>query len=209
MSINKSAKTRTYLFNEEFPKGQIHNVTPEQLEELLDNGWFSTPAKLKLTDEGKVDIDADKVEKADPMRLKEILEGIGFFVLTAEQIKAEANKMADGAFALTLENMSDLDLADELKHRIGVADFQLLELEEVTDEVLLAEAERRGLKEGASDTQSSTELDELLNKFNEEPKALNKDELVDLGNTKFQLGLRSNMKEDTLIGKITEALNAE
>ena len=74
-----------------------------------------------------------------------------------------------------------------------------------TDQELIAEAERRGLKD---DGEESDLIESLIEQFNEEPESLVIDELVMLGNEKFKLGLRSNMKEATLIEKIQAAMNA-
>jgi hypothetical protein len=102
-----------------------------------------------------------------------------------------------------------------------------IDMDNFSDEDIIKEAERRGLKKseepknldhlidsGAGsadgvDSRHEAELDVLQNRFNKEPKELIKDELVKLGNDKFKLGLRSSFNEDTLISKITEAMKGE
>jgi hypothetical protein len=79
-------------------------------------------------------------------------------------------------------------------------------MDNFSDEDLIAEAERRGLKKAP---ENETELDALQERFDNDPKELIKDELVKLGNDKFKLGLRSNFNEDTLISKIAEAMKGE
>ena len=52
------------------------------------------------------------------------------------------------------------------------------------------------------------ELEDYQVAFDEEPTDLTKEELVYLGNAKYKLGLRMNMKEATLIEKIAAAMVA-
>ncbi len=104
---------------------------------------------------------------------------MGFKVLSEVEFEAEINKAKFSAVPVTIESFSDEDL--------------------------IAEAERRGLKDSGVESEGAIEA--LQETFDENPTDLTKDELVMLGNGKFQLGLRSNMKEETLIAKITEALN--
>jgi hypothetical protein len=80
--------------------------------------------------------------------------------------------------------------------------FSQKSLESFSDAELIAEAESRGLKE-SSDADDHLSL---LERFGVEPAALTIPELVELGNDKFKLGLRSNMKEATLIEKILAAM---
>lgn len=215
-------KKAVYLFNQENPKGEMFSLTQEQLEQKLEEGWYDSPAKLNLPKDDKVGVTVEQAEDARPEHLKKILEGIGFIVLTPEQLKAEANKMADVAF--DPQNLTDETLQEELKRRIGEDGFVALNLESVNDESLMAEAARRELievpdeaeqsevqdlagEEMVEQEESTEDLDELLNKFNEEPESLTIPELIVLGNTKFKLGLRTNMLEATLIQKINAALN--
>jgi hypothetical protein len=129
-----------------------------------------------------------------PEDLKAMLESYDFIVLTPEQLKAEVNKLVD-------------------VH---------IDIKEFTDEALIAEAERRGLKEGGEPVEetetdgteemiNTTDIDQdedLLAKFKSDAKSLTKEEHIILGK---QLGvtLRINFGEDTMIKKINEALNAE
>lgn len=215
-------KKAVYLFNQENPKGEMFSLTQEQLEQKLKEGWYDSPAKLNLPKDGKVGVTVEQAEDARPEHLKKILEGIGFIVLTPEQLKAEANKMADVAF--DPRNLTDETLIEELKHRATEDLMAKFDLEFISDEEIMSEAVRRELIEVSDESEQSevqdlageevaeqeepTEgIDELLNKFNEEPESLTVPELIVLGNTKFKLGLRTNMKEATLIEKINTALN--
>lgn len=215
-------KKPVYLFNQENPKGQMFSLTKEQLDQMLQEGWHDTPAKLNLPKDDKVGVTVEQAEDARPEHLKKILEGIGFIVLTPEQLKAEAQKMADVAF--DPQNLTDEMLQEELKRRIGEDGFVSLNLESINDETLMSEAARRELievpgeeeqsevqdlagEEVAEQEEPTEGLDELLNKFNEEPESLTVPELIVLGNTKFNLKLRTNMLEATLIQKINAALN--
>ncbi len=171
-----------YLFSKDKPRGEIFKFVggkdSEEYKAMLENGYCDSPAQLNLPKDNDVGITVEQAENADPTHLKIMLEKIGFIVLTPEQLKAEVNKFVDTHIDIT----------------------------EFTDEALVEEAERRGLKQSSD---CADELNQLTDKFNESPKSLNKDELVALGNNGFSLGLRSNMKEETLIAKIKEALSAE
>jgi len=175
-------KISIFLFSKEKPKGEIFKFVggkeSDEYKAMLENGYYDTPAQLDLPEDNSVGITVEQAENADPTHLKIMLEKIGFIVMTPEQLKAEVNKLVD-------------------TH---------IDIKEFTDEAIIEEAERRGLKESNI---VADELNSLLDRFNENPEALNKDELVALGNNGYALGLRSNMKEATLIAKINEALSAE
>lgn len=196
-------KVSIYLFSKEKPKGEIFKFLggkeSEEYKAMLENGYFESPAQLNLPKE-EVALTTEQVERMRPEDLKAMLESYGFIVLTPEQLKAEVNKLVDTHIDIT----------------------------EFTDEALIAEAERRGLKEGGDTVDNggeSEELDtdqminttdidqdeDLLAKFKADPKTLTKEEHIILGK---QLGvtLRINFGEDTMINKINEKLeemNAE
>ena len=160
------------MFHMDCPKGKSFSVG--QVDQLIEEGWVDSPAKLDLPEEQKVRASVEQVQEADPQTLVNLTKALGFKVLTDIEFQIEVNKAKPAAFDIT----------------------------SVTDDELIAEAERRGLKNSTSD---SIEL--LQEQFDEEPTELTKDELVMLGNEKFKLGLRSNMKEDTLIEKIKAAMD--
>lgn len=176
-------KVPVFLFNKENPKGQMFKFVggkqSEEYKAMLENGWVDTPAKLDLPEEMNTGVKVEDAKNARPEDLKGLLESYGFIVLTPEQLKAEAVKMAD--VAMDIGNFSDEDL--------------------------IAEAERRGLKESASTNEGDDLIQELLSQFNEDPESLTKAEHVALGNGLYSLGLRENMKEETLIEKIKTAMN--
>lgn len=205
-------KIRIFLFHKNIPQGEIFSFLDgkesDEYKQMLQDGWVDTPTKLNLPKNNDVGITVKQAENADPTHLKIMLEKIGFIVMTPDQMKAEINKV------------------------IGA----VIDIKEFTDEALLNEAVRRGLKDGeyvedevideaegmintsnmnkeelsalsSGDVESKESI--LLSEFKEDPVSLNKDELVYLGNTMFKLGLRMSMLEDTLITKIKEAINAQ
>ena len=200
-SIEKeiNPKVSIYLFHEDKPTGEIFKFIggsdSEEYEAMLEKGWVTTPTKLNLPKNDDVGITVEQAENANPTHLKLMLEKIGFIVMTPDQMKAEINKLVDV--------------------HIDIKDF--------TDEALIAEAERRGLKDGGEPFEEGEELDEsegfintsaidddedLKAKFINDPKSLTKEEHIILGK---QLGvsLRINFGEDTCIEKINEALKSE
>lgn len=174
-----------YLFSKESPKGEMFKFPggkeSDKYKKMLEDGWVTTPAKLDLPQEMKTGVTVEQASEAHPEDLKKLLESYGFIVLTPEQLKAEAVKMAE--VAMDIENFSNEDL--------------------------IAEAERRGLKESkqAEGQEGEHDLDVLYAQFEENPESLTKAEHVVLGNSLYSLGLRENMKEDTLIEKIKAAMN--
>lgn len=170
-----------YLFSQAEPKGKMFRLNEEELKEKLEAGWVDTPSRLDLPVEMNTGVTVEAAEVAEPQHLIKILESYGFIVLTQEQLKAEANKMASVA----------LDIA------------------QFSNEALIEEAEKRGLKDSEV-VETNVEAKDVIAIFLDDPKSLTKEELVAYGNDTFSLGLRINMKEDTLIAKIQEAIdNAE
>lgn len=196
-------KVPMFLFSKEKPKGEMFSFYggkgSDEYKELLEKGWVDTPARLKLPKEMNTGILADEAVNADPQLLIKILEEIGFFVLSQEQLEAEANKMA--AAAIDMDNFSDEDIIKEAERRGLKKSEEPKNLDHLIDS-------GAGSADGV-DSRHEAELDVLQNRFNKEPKELIKDELVKLGNDKFKLGLRSSFNEDTLISKITEAMKGE
>ena len=190
-------KVSVFLFSKENPKGEIFKFVggkeSEEYKAMIEKGYFDSPAQLDLPKE-ELELTTEQVQSMRPEDLKAMLESYGFIVLTPEQLKAEVNKLVD-------------------TH---------IDIKEFTDEALIAEAERRGLKEGGEaieeddadgteefiNTSEIKEDEDLLAKFKVDAKSLTKEEHIILGK---QLGvtLRINFGEDTMIKKITEALNAE
>ncbi len=170
--------SKLWMYHANCPKGEIVNLS--QAEQLEQDGWVKSPALLDLPKkDNAAKMDADQIERARPEDLVGLVKTMGFKVLSEVEFEAEINKAKFSAVPVTIESFSDEDL--------------------------IAEAERRGLKDSGVESEGAIEA--LQETFDENPTDLTKDELVMLGNGKFQLGLRSNMKEETLIAKITEALN--
>lgn len=165
-----------FLFHATAPLGLMFKLTDKELKEKLNEGWLDSPANLTLPDNNDTGLLIEDAKNAKPDDIIKLVESYGFIVLTKEQLKAEANKMADIAF----------------------------DVENLTDEMIISEAERRGLKESKATNDTS-----LLDEFNLDPMVLSINELVELGNDKFKLSLRTNMKKETLINKITEHLIKE
>lgn len=168
---------KVFLFHADHPKGKMFD--DHQIEALAEQGWVDTPAKLDLPEEDNTpQLTEDQIERVRPEDLVGLVKSMGFKVMTEIELNAEINKAKASASPVGIDTFSD--------------------------EELIAEAERRGLKQSAEDAEA---LNELQDRFNEDPESLNKDELVSLGNNGFKLGLRSNMKEATLIEKINAAMN--
>lgn len=188
-------KVPVYLFSQEVPQGEMFSFIggkeSEEYKKMLDDGWVDTPAKLDLPKNMDTGLTKDDVEKADPQHLKSILENYGFIVVTPEQMKAEATKMA--MVAIDIENFSDDDIIAEAERR-GLKESVVIEPEfsEIVDD------------DEASDLETEAEI--LLGKFKQDPKSLTKDEHIVLGRS-VGAHLRSNWSEDVMIEKISEKLS--
>ena len=121
----------------------------------------------------------------DPQSLVAMVKSMGYEVFTPDMLQAEINK------ALSVP----------------------IDVNMVPDHLIESEYKLRFINTVAAMSAEPSEnveasIDELQDQFNEEPEALIIDQLVTLGNVKYKLGLRSNMKEATLIVKIKEAQKA-
>ncbi len=174
--------SKIFLYHVDHPKGKIFELDKAQdkLEELKEAGWVDSPAELDLPkEEPKEVVIAGGAESLHPEALIEMVKELGFKVLTEEQLLAEVTKHSHVS----------------------------LNLEDVNDESLIAEMERRQIGAYAKSEAGPARdlLGELTARFDENPEALNKEELVMLGREKYDLKLNMNMKEDTVIEKIIEA----
>jgi hypothetical protein len=180
---NKPNVVKVFLFHEDTPKGEIFSFvngkdSPEY-EKKINEGWVDTPVLLKLPESNNTGLTFEQVDNARPEDIVKLCESYGFIVMTPEQLKAEANKLID----------------------------TVIDLSDFTDEALIEEAERRGLKESANvDEEGQDSFALIEEQFLSDPKSLTKAALVVFGNNQYKLGLRENMKEDTLIEKIKEAI---
>ena len=173
----EQTKRSIYLFSEETPMGEMFNLTDDEVEAKLEDGWLTSPKDLDIPEEEPV-ISMEDAKNANPQDIIELVKSMGFMVVTPDQLKAEANKMAS----------------------------VVLDIEKFSDEALIAEAERRGLKD-SDEGPTDTEGEPLINRFIQSPTDLTKEELVTLG-AEYKLGLRMNFSEQTMIDKITEAIEA-
>ena len=76
-----------------------------------------------------------------------------------------------------------------------------LDITKFDDEAIIEEAERRGIKQ-----KDYSELEAI---FENDPAALTKEQLLEYGNSVYDLGLRMNYSEATMIERISAAQEAE
>lgn len=201
-------KMRAFRYHNDKPEGQLFNETKVFFDELEQKGWVNTPAKLDVKIEKEPTITAEQIESMSSDELVGMVKSMGFNVLSDEMLTAEINKALSVPIDVTSIG-TDL-LKNELISRLGEDEYVALNLELVNNETLIAEAERRGLKNPDLDEpltdDSEGEPSPLLNRFYANPTDLNKEELVVLG-SEYKLGLRMSFSEQTMIDKITEALS--
>jgi len=171
------------LFHEDHPKGKVFekSFAEEKYDEMVEEGWVDTPAALKNQPEKEVPkVSEEQVNNMRPEDLVNMVKGLGFKVLTEEQLKAEIAK-APPTHVSTIESR-----------------------------IMIEELEKRGDIVVNNEPVNAENVDGVIEKmqevFNVNPKQLNKDELVRLGKEKYGIHLMASWKEDTLISKIKEAI---
>lgn len=177
-------KLRAYRFHESNPSGKIFNNTESEFEELAKDGWVESPAKLKNQPKKEQAVTAEQAKSMDPQSLVAMVKSMGYEVFTPDMLQAEINKAL--SVPIDVNTVPDHLIESEYKLRFNTVAPMSAEPSENVE----------------------ASIDELQDQFNEEPESLIVDELVALGNIKYKLGLRSNMKEATLIVKIKEAQKA-
>lgn len=191
-------KTPIFLFSKEKPKGEMFSFyggkESDEYKEKLEEGWVDTPAKLNLPKNLDTGVSIEDAENAKPQDLIKLVESYGFFVLTPEQLKAEAVKMAN--VAIDIENFSDEDLITEAERR------GLKKSDEVEDAVVVD-----GLVDsGAGSAEDKVDPLALIDQFKLNNKKLSTEELIVVGK-ELGLSLRSNWSEKVMTDKINEKLN--
>lgn len=182
----------TFMFHDDCPEGQV--FMSDEVKALEKDGWYDSPKHIKIPAK-KDEVSADVAAKFTLEDHKGLLEKAGFICMTPEQLKSQANKMAAG-----LDNIR----ADHLG------------IEDLSDDAIRDEVSRRGLNFSprhtsqedlaAENEANDNPLEVLEIQFNEDPESLTKEELITLGNGRYDLGLKRTMKEATLISKINDAL---
>lgn len=193
MQNKEIKKVPVYLFNEENPKGEMFSFYggTESIEykELIDSGWVDTPARLNLPKDLDSGIPMEDARNANPDDLKKLVESYGFVVITPEQLKAEAVKMAD--ISLNMENFSDDDIINEAVKRGLKAEDDSCDI--VTIDKLIDSGA------GSADDVEET----LLDKFKQDNQSLSDEELLQLGK-ELKLNFKSSWKSETMITKLNE-----
>lgn len=173
-----SQKYSLFLYRQDCVKGEMFNLTAEQIEEYKADGWLDSPESLDIPEEP---ISVEEVESMSPDGLIKKVEGMGFIVMSPEQLKAEANKMAS----------------------------VVLDIGKFDDEVIEAEYNNRFNTETKADESNVVVINSdipLINRFLANPDSLSEDELVELGSD-YKLGLRKSFSRDTMVAKLNEAIS--
>ena len=153
------------------------NLTSEEIEQYKEDGWLDSPATLDIPEEAMQGMDAEELEAATPDQIIEKVEAMGFIVMSPEQLKAEANKMAS----------------------------TVLDIGKFEDEVIFAEFNKRTGTKPALVPDLKKSPDALINRFLADHSDLTDDELVELG-SEYKLGLRLNFSREVMCSKIHEAI---
>lgn len=212
---DKNGLKSIFLFHPDLPTGEMFNLDEEGLERKLKDGWVDTPAKLDLPKNNELPITEEQAKQASPEELIQLLKDIGFIVLTEEQLIAEANKMA--SVALDIGKFSDEALLDEFLRR-DFTEEQVEEAHKRASQAGPSEDEKPADNENPEDSDKENPGDipdpgndlkkQLFDRFQENPEALTKEELIMLGSD-YDLSLRMNMLESTMIEKINSAVAAK
>lgn len=184
----KKGSPSVFMYHMDCPKGQLFK--PAQVDQLVQAGWVDTPAKLDLpVQETKPppELSQEQIERARPGDLVGLVKGMGYKVMTPIEYEAMTHKAQAG-------NNSGFALAD------------------YTNAEIIAEAEKRGLKEQDPHVQAEEgpeqgtgTLGQLAEQFKADPHSLVVDELVLLGNQQYGLDLKDSLQAKTLISRISKA----
>lgn len=118
------------LYHFHHPNGKMLSVlrTFKSDEELVAEGWTQDP-KLATEPEKKIEspLTAEQTERARPEDLVGIVKGMGFNVLTDEQLEAEIVKATINGGQFDITTLPDAALCAEIDRRNGNASAAIVD----------------------------------------------------------------------------------
>lgn len=187
LAINHALPDRkVMLFHKDYPKGQIFDGRDEA--GMLERGWQDTP--ISELSGASLSSASQPSAQASPEEMINALKAMGFAVLTPVEVEAqvEAQKNLSPAFN-PLPVMGRI-LASETTQSMQV-------------ETPPSDTEESALMN------SFVDVHELLELYKLSPDGMTDAELIHLGNGLYKLGLRSNMKRETLLEKVAAEVAKE
>lgn len=88
--------SKVFLFHKDFPQGKMFdaNQAEANFDDMVEDGWVDTPAKLDLPKPKPKLITDDAAKEAKPQELVAMVKALGFMVLTEVEFMAEVSKTA-------------------------------------------------------------------------------------------------------------------
>ena len=208
MPPKKNKDGRVWLYHEDCPEGKIFDKP--DLDEMGEAGWVRTPADLDLpeVEEEVEELTEEKVKGFRPEDMVAHVKGMGFAVLTPDELESEKVKYADSLPMPPLDWYKDDDILASANVRSLIKpEATPLVIDDFSDDDLLAEVAKRGLvKPGSTESPVPENGLSLSDRFNEYPKSLTKEEHILLGKN-LGVTLRKTWSEAVMIEKITAKLN--
>lgn len=88
--------SKVFLFHKDFPQGKMFdaNQAEANFDDMVEDGWVDTPAKLDLPKPKPKLASVDAAKEAKPQELVAMVKALGFMVLTEVEFMAEVSKAA-------------------------------------------------------------------------------------------------------------------
>lgn len=88
--------SKVFLFHKDFPQGKMFdaNQAEANFDDMVEDGWVDTPAKLDLPKPKPKLASVDAVKEAQPQELVAMVKALGYMVLTEVEFMAEVSKSA-------------------------------------------------------------------------------------------------------------------
>lgn len=187
LKMNKDKPPRrVMLFHETCRQGKV--FPGEEEAEMLQQGWQDSP----LADEpvqGTMPT-AQNVPTLTPEQMVEAVKALGYQVMTPVEAEAQANLAQEKVASEPVKSEKPVEKAEDA-------------------EALAIDGAENQVDESAIRQDEFQDPEKILELFKLSPDDVTFAELVVMGNALYKLGLRANMKRETVIEKINEEIAKE
>ena len=101
--------SKMFLFHQDCPEGQLFTIESamQNQDQLIADGWVDTPALLDLPPK-PIEASKAEIEAMSPESIIALVRGMGFIVISEQELEAEVNKRV----ALTQDFTQELNQVD-------------------------------------------------------------------------------------------------
>lgn len=103
--------SKMFLFHQDCPEGQLFNVETamKNQDQLIADGWVDTPSLLDLPPK-PIEASKAEIDAMTPDSIIALVRGMGFIVISEQELEAEVNKRVALLQDFTQElNQSDFE----------------------------------------------------------------------------------------------------